>query len=97
MTSNHKLTAVLRGRTITGTQSQNNRLIIVFNDGSKMTVKTSGPITSVSAGSTIAKVRQQDTGLALGFEDGSTMEIQLAEATSSVMLRDKGNTLEYVD
>jgi hypothetical protein len=97
MTSNHKLTAVLKGRTITGMQHQDHRLIMTFDDGSTMTVKTSGPTTSAATGGTVAKVRQQGTQLALDFEDGATQLIQLAEATSSVMVRDKHHTLEYAD
>jgi hypothetical protein len=65
MTSNHKLTAVLKGRTIAGTQSQDKRFIVTFDDGSTMTVNTSGSTTSAATGGTIAKVRQQGTQLAL--------------------------------
>jgi hypothetical protein len=97
MTSNHQLTAVLKGRTITGTQHQDQRLIIAFDDGSTMTVKTSGTTASVATGGTIAKVRQQDTQLALDFADGATMPIPLAEATASVMVRANDHTLEYAD
>jgi hypothetical protein len=62
-----------------------------------MTVNTAGSTTSAATGGTIAKVRQQDTQLALDCEDGATMLIQLAEATSSVMVRDQHHTLEYAD
>jgi hypothetical protein len=97
MTSNHKLTAVLKGRTITGTQTQDHRLIVAFHDGSTMTVHTSGSPTSAAPGGTIAKVRQQGTQLGLDCEDGATLLIPLAEATSSVMVREKDHMLEYVD
>jgi hypothetical protein len=97
MTSNHKLTAVLKGRTITSTQTQDHRLTLTFDDGSTMTVHTAGSPTSAATGGTVAKVRQQGTQLALDFEDGATKLIQLAEATSSVMVRAKDGTLEYAD
>ena len=97
MTSNHKLTAVLKGRTITGMHHQDHRLIVAFADGSTMTVHTSGSPTSAATGGTIAKVRQQGTQLALDCEDGTTLLIPLAEATSSVMVRDQHHTLEYAD
>ena len=97
MTSNHKLTAVLKGRTVTGTQTQDHQLNMTFDDGSTMTVNTSDATVSAATGRTIAKVRQQGTQLALDFEDGGTMLIQLAEATSSVMVRDQHHTLEYAD
>jgi hypothetical protein len=88
---------VLHGRTITGTQHQDHRLIIAFADGSTMTVKTAGTTASAATGGTIAKVRQQGTELALDFEDGSTMRIPLAETTASVMVRARDHTLEYAD
>jgi hypothetical protein len=97
MTSNDKLTAVLKGRTITGTQSQDHRLILAFHDGSTMTVHTAGSSTTAATGGTIAKVRQQGTKLALDCEDGATMLVQLAEATASVMVRAHDHTLEYAD
>jgi hypothetical protein len=97
MTSNHKLTAVLHGRTVTGTQHQDHRLIVAFDDGSTMTVKTAGTAASAATGGTLAKVRQQGTELALDFEGGSTMPIPLAEATASVMVRAHDHTLEYAD
>jgi hypothetical protein len=97
MTSNHKLTAVLKGRTITSTQHQDQRLTIAFADGSTMTVKTAGTTASAATGGTIAKVRQQGTELALDFEDSSTLLIPLAEATSSVLVRAHDHTLEYAD
>jgi hypothetical protein len=70
---------------------------VTFDDGSTMTVNTSGSTTSAATGGTIAKVRQRGTQLALDFEDGATMLIQLAEATSSVMVRAKDQTLAYAD
>jgi hypothetical protein len=97
MTSNHKLTAVLQGRTVTGAQHQDHRLIVAFDDGSTMTVKTAGTAASAATGGTVAKVRQQGTQLALDFEDGSTMQIPLAEATASVLVRAHDYTLEYAD
>jgi hypothetical protein len=95
MTSHHKLTAVLHGRTVTGTQPRDQRLSLAFDEGSTMTVKTAGTSASAATGGTIAKVRQQGTEFALDFEDGSTMPIPLAEATCSVMVQANDHTLEY--
>jgi frataxin-like iron-binding protein CyaY len=97
MASNHKLSALLKGRRITGTSNQNDMLTIHFDDGSTMTVKTAGSSNSASTGSAIAAVRQQDMTLHLDFENNSTMTIQTAEPTASVMVRDKNNTMEYAD
>jgi hypothetical protein len=88
---------VLKGRTIMGMHHQDHRLILAFHDGSTMTVNTSGSTTSPATGGTIAKVRQQGTQLALDCEDGTTRPIPLAEASSSVMVRDQHHTLQYAD
>ena len=42
-------------------------------------------------------VQQSGVDFILQFEDGSTMHIKLAEPTSSVMVRDAQNKLEYAD
>ena len=97
MASNHKLTGVIQGRTITGTQNAGNVLTVNFNDGSVMTVKTSGNSNSASTGGKVKAVRQQGTRLDLDFENGTTLEVPLAEATSSVMVRDKNHVMEYAD
>ena len=97
MTSNHKLTGILQGRTINGTSNSGDTLTIHFTDGSQMTVQTTGSSNSASSGGTIKAVRQQGTTLALDFEAGETMEIPLAEETSSVMVRGKDGTMEYAD
>ena len=97
MAANHKLTGVLKGRKITGTQSSGNELKISFDDGSTMTVQTGGSVSSASTGGTVKAVRQQDNRLHLDFEDGGTWEIQTAEPTASVMVRDKNHQMEYAD
>jgi len=45
----------------------------------------------------VKRVRQTGPAMTIDFEDGSSLEIALAEATSSVMLRDKDRVLEYAD
>ena len=97
MASNHKLTHLLQGRTISGTGNSGGALVISFNDGSKMTVQTAGSSNSASTGGTIKDVRQQGTTLSLDFTGGGTLEIPTAEETSSVMVRDKNGTMEYAD
>ena len=97
MARNHKLTRVIKGRTLQSAQQQESVLTIVFTDGSTMTIKTAAPVKEAKAGGTIKAVRQQNTTLDLDFEDGTTLEVQTAEATSSVMLRDKDRKFEYAD
>ena len=97
MTSNHQLTGLLKGRTITGTGNSGNVLTIHFDDGSHMTVQTAGSSNSAATGGAIAAVRQAGTTLELVFEGGGMLDIPLAEETSSVMVRDKNNGMEYAD
>lgn len=97
MTSNHKLTSLIKGRAIAGTANQNDVLTITFTDGSKMTVQTAGSSNSASTGGTIKAVQQQGTALKLEMETGGALEIQTAEETSSVMVRDKNGAMEYAD
>jgi hypothetical protein len=97
MASNHKLTAVLAGRTIAGSANADGKMTINFTDGSTMTIKTAGNSNSASTGGMVKAVRQADTTLDLDFESGDTLEIPMAEATSSVMVRDKNHVMEYAD
>jgi hypothetical protein len=98
MARNQKLTRVIQGRAVQSAQQQNNVFTVVFTDGSAMTVKTGQPVTCAEiSNSPVKAVRQQDTTFDLDFADGTTLEIQTAEATSSVMLRDKTHVREYAD
>jgi hypothetical protein len=54
-------------------------------------------LTNVIKGRKVQAVQQSDVDLVLQFEDGSTMRIKLAEPTSSVMVRDAQNKMEYAD
>ena len=54
-------------------------------------------LTNVIKGRKVQAVQQSDTDLVLQFEDGSTVRIKLAEPTSSVMVRDAQNKMEYAD
>ena len=54
-------------------------------------------LTNVIKDRKVQAVQQSDTDLVLQFEDGSTMRVKLAEPTSSVMVRDAQNKMEYAD
>jgi hypothetical protein len=97
MARNQKLTSVIAGRTITGTEADGDALKIHFDDGSAMTVRTPGPAKTTPTNGKVKAVRQKGTTLNLELEDGSTVAIATAEETSSVMLRDKNQVLEYAD
>ncbi len=97
MTGNHKLSALLKGRTLTTVSSESTEAVLSFGDGSSMTVQTGGDVTGGTPGAVVHAVRQADTTLILDFEGGSDMQITTAEATSSVMVRDRSHVLEYAD
>lgn len=101
MNANRKLTSIIKGRTISSVaeQTDQNSLDITFSDDSKMHIKTGGgQIAADSLKSlTISHIQQDGTTLRLVSTDNASTDIPLNEATSSVMLRDKDNQLEYAD
>lgn len=54
-------------------------------------------LTNTIQGRTVKAVQQNDTDLLIEFEDGSTMHIKTAELTSSVMVHNSQNKMEYAD
>ncbi len=97
MAANHKLTGVLQGRVIETVAPQESLLTVTFDDGLVMTVKTGGAAGGAALGKTVQGVRQKDLTLDLDFSDQSSWQITLAEATSSVMVRDKNHAMVYAD
>ena len=54
-------------------------------------------LTAIIEGRVVKSVQQSDSDLMIQFEDDSTLHIKLAEATSSVMVRDTKNAMECAD
>ncbi len=99
MAFNELLTHVIAGRKIQAVASAGGLLQITFGDGSIMQIKTGGPAPAADAlvDRVVKMVHQSDTTMDLNFTDNSTGRIKLAEATSSVILRDRDGNLEYAD
>jgi hypothetical protein len=99
MALNRKLTPIIAGRTVQSVAQDAGMLTLTFADGSVMHIKTGGPAPAPDAlaGHTVQTVQQGGTELDLNFTDKSTARVQLAEATSSVLLRDKDGNFEYAD
>jgi hypothetical protein len=97
MASNHMLTAVIKGRTVTDIVSEGPKCLIHFDDGSVMTVKTDGTAPASTPRGPVKAVRQRDTAFDIDLEDGGTIAFTTAEPTSSVMLRDSSGAMEYAD
>ena len=87
MNSNHKLTAVLEGRSIRSTSNAGGVMTVGFDDGSTLTVQTGENGSNSSRSGTVEKAQQTGTSLELIFTGGGTLLIPLAEETSSVMVR----------
>ncbi len=98
MALNKKLTPIIAGRTVKSAAQADDGLRIGFGDGSTMRIKTAGTdAPAIRAGAAVKAVRQKDDVFTLDFADGPSVTIKLAEATSSVMLRNSTGTLEYAD
>lgn len=98
MAANRKLTGVIGGRTVADVTTEGGTATISFEDGSTMTVKTGAAAPTVlPAGAKVKAARQQGTQLSLEIGDQKSVDIETAEATSCVMVRDKGGALEYAD
>ncbi len=98
MAANHKLTKVIKGRTIKSASAGVDALLITFDASSTLKIKVAAPVPSDTLnGHTIKGVRQSGTTMNLDFTDGSNAQLTLAEATSSVMLRDGQGTMGYAD
>ncbi len=97
MTSNHKLSALLQGRTVQSTQMEGGVLTLLLDNGAVMTVQTGGPVVGEAAGSPIRAVRQAGTTLCLDLDNNTSLQITTAEETSSVLVRDSHHALLYAD
>jgi hypothetical protein len=98
MALNRKLTPLLAGRVINSILPGEGMLWIVFSDGSELRIKnTASAPHEPFIGRAVQRVRQAGNSMTIDFDDQASLEITLAEATSSVMLRNKDCVLEYTD
>jgi hypothetical protein len=100
MSRNQKLTPIIAGRTIAQLGWDAATALVHFGDGSVMRIHAAAPPPAGSPPAALGKVRavrQSLTTIALDLEGGASLQIPLAEATSSVMLRDAKGVLEYAD
>ena len=97
MATDQKLTDILKGRRISGTQNRGDTLTISFTDGSQMTVTTAGSSNSASTGGTIAAVRQAAATLYLDMDGGATLAVPTVETADGISVQDKNGTPVYPD
>ena len=97
MAANHKLTQLLKGRAITGSVAAEGKATVSFDDGSQMVVRLAGQEQPAGLCGIVKSVRQSGAALSIDLESGETLALGCREPTSSVMVRDRNHTMEYVD
>jgi hypothetical protein len=95
MPRNQKLTKVIAGRTINAATVEPGGVLVLFDDESRMKIKTAGPAT-ISPGGKVKSVQETRAEFKIDFEDGSSATVCLADPGSSVAVRDKNNAVEYL-
>jgi hypothetical protein len=95
MRRNQKLTKVIAGRKVKAATVEPGGVLVLFDDQSNMKIKTTGPAT-VSPSGKVKSVYETNTDFKIEFEDGSSATFCLANAGSSVAVRDKNNAVEYL-
>ena len=70
-------------------------VLVLFDDQSNMKIKTAGPAT-IPPGGKVKSVHEAKAELRIEFEDGSSTTVYLAAPGSSVAVRDKNSTVEYL-
>ena len=95
MPRNQKLTKVITGRTVKVATVEPGGVLVVFDDESRMKIKIAGPATIPPSGK-VKSVHEAKTDFKIEFEDGSSATFCLADPGSSVAVRDKNNTVEYL-
>ena len=95
MPRNQKLTKVIGGRTVKVATVEPGAVLVVFDDESRMKIKTAGPAT-VPSGGKVKSVQETRAEFKIDFEDGSSATLCLADPGSSVAVRDKNHAVEYL-
>jgi len=95
MPRNQKLTKVVAGRTVKVTTVEPGAVLVLFDDESRMKIKTAGPAT-VPPGGKVKSVHQTKTEFKVEFENDTSAILSLANPGSSVAVRDKDNAVEYL-
>ena len=95
MPRNQKLTKVIAGRTVKVATVEPRGVLVLFDDESRMKIKTAGSAT-IPPGSKVTSVHEAKAEFRIDFEDGSSATLRLADPGSSVAVRDRNNAVEYL-
>jgi hypothetical protein len=96
MPRNQKLTKLIKGRSVRRATNDPTRLIVVFDDGSTMTVKTATIAPAIAPGIKVKAILENGRACILQFQDGTSITFQLTDPGASVMVRDGNNAVEYL-
>jgi hypothetical protein len=93
---NEELTRIIQGRTIELVAKEEELVVFVFGDHSRMRVKVAGgPTVNMLGEGTIESAGEDGAELVLIGEDGRTARLRLAEPGSSISVTDKYDKVEY--
>ena len=95
MPRNQRLTRLIAGRTVKVATVEPGGVLVLFDDESRMKIKTAGPAT-ISPGGKVKSVHETKAEFKIDFEDGSSATFCLADPGSSVAVRDRNNGVEYL-
>ena len=95
MPRNQKLTKVIAARTVKAATVEPGGILVLFDDESRMKIKTAGPVT-IPPGGKVKSVQETKAEFKIDFEDGSSATLFLSDPGSSVAVRDKNNVVEYL-
>jgi hypothetical protein len=95
MELNHKLSHLLKGRTILSESGDEGHVAITFDDQSTLKLNVAGQAT-VSVGTKVKAVREAGEQFRFDLEEGASMQVQLSDPGSSVALRDKSGAIQYL-
>ena len=95
MQLNRKLSKILKGRTIRSESGDEGNVVLTFDDGSILRLKVAGQA-SVAAGGKVKAAHESGADFRLDLENGPSVQVRLADPGSSVALRDRNGTVEYL-
>jgi hypothetical protein len=95
MPRNQKLTRVIAGRTIQAATAEPGSVLLLFDDDSRMKIRTAAPA-AVSPGGKVKSVQEDEAEITIEFETGASATLSLADPGSSVAVRDRNNAVEYL-
>ena len=95
MQLNHKLTRLLKGRTIQSESGDEGHVTITLDDQSTLKLRITGRAT-VSVGAKVEAVHAAGEHFQVDLDEGASVQVRLADPGSSVALRDKSGAVQYL-